>query len=203
MQEPTSRTLLLQLAQGSDSAWKRFFDTYKVLVYMRGHAWHLNNSDVEDLLITVMQKFFDKSKDYQYDRSKGRFRDYFARMIRNAAVDMFRSRGRNAEVTLGEKSAEIFDSIPADASADMESVRRDFQARIAAKAIQQVKSRVSVKAFQCWSMYYQDGLRPKEIAAFLGLDEKTVYYHKNVVAKELAALSAQLQENEDSEALLQ
>jgi len=195
--DKTSRTLLGQLAQGNDSAWKRFFDTYKVLVYMRGRAWHLNDCDIEDLLITVMQKFSDRQGSFHYDPSTGRFRDYFARLVRNAAVDMLRSRGRHAELTLDDKASELLNNLPADEESDKASLRRDFQARIFAKALQEVKSKVSAKAFQCWTAYRMDHVPINTIAKFLDVHPKTVYYNCAVVWQELKRLAVKLAETED------
>ena len=194
--ENTSQTLLSQVALGDDSAWYRFFNTYKVLVYLRGRAWHFCEADIEDLLIKVMEKFHTLQGRLNYDPSKGRFRDYFSRIVHNAAADMMRARKSRPELPFDAdgNAAERLSDTAADRG---DSFQKDWQARIFAKAYEAVRAEVPVRALQCWTSVNMERVPAHKVAAFQGISLATVYNDCNLVWGKLKALAARLTETED------
>ena len=194
--ENTSRTLLSLVAQGDDSAWYRFFEQYKVLVYLRGRAWHFNDADTEDLLIKVMEKFHALQGRLGYDPAKGRFRDYFSRMVRNAAADMMRSRKSHPELPF-DSDNNAAERLPDSAADRGDSFQRDWQARIFAKAYEAVRQEVPGRALQCWTSVNMEHVPANKVAVFQGISLATVYNDCNLVWGKLKALAARLTELED------
>ncbi len=196
--ENTSKTLLSLVAQGDDSAWYRFFNTYKVLVYLRGRAWHFNETDIEDLLIKVMEKFHSLQGRLGYDPSKGRFRDYFSRIVHNAAADMMRARkGQESVFVDPSTNANVVEHIPESAVDRGDSFQRDWQARIFAKAYEEVRKAVDARALQCWTSVNMEHVPAHKVAVFQGISLATVYNDCNLVWGKLKALAAKLAETED------
>ena len=194
--ENTSQTLLSKVALGDDSAWFRFFDTYKVLVYLRGRAWHLCDADIEDLLIKVMEKFHALQGRLGYDPAKGRFRDYFSRMVRNAAADMMRARKSRPEIPF-DTDGNAAERLPDTAADRGDSFQRDWQARIFAKAYEEARKEVPTRALQCWTSVNMERVPARKVAAFQGISLATVYNDCNLVWSKLQELAARLAETED------
>jgi len=194
--ENTSQTLLSQVALGDDGAWYRFFDRYKVLVYLRGRAWHFSDADIEDLLIKVMEKFHALKGHLGYDPAKGRFRDYFSGMVRNAAADMMRARKRRPEIPF-DADGNAIERLPDTAADRGDSFQKDWQARIFAKAYEEARKELPARAIQCWTSVNMERVPAHKVAVFQGISLATVYNDCNLVWGKLKALAARLTETED------
>ena len=65
--ENTSLTMLSGVRRGDDNAWKRFYDTYKVLVFMRGKALGFSPADIDEYVARVRP--LDRAGAYDIDES--------------------------------------------------------------------------------------------------------------------------------------
>ena len=89
----TTRDNLLSAVQhGDEIAWTEFYCMYKPLILLRGDDFRLNNTEKEELVQLVMLSFFKTSRTFQYDKSRGRSRDYLKCVIQNKACDLMRKR---------------------------------------------------------------------------------------------------------------
>lgn len=176
--EMTSPTLLDGIRQGENQAWQRFYDTYKVLVYMRARAWHFSAADTDDLLMKVMEGFFDKQRNFTYDPSKGRFRDYFSRTVRNAAADMLRAMKRRAADSLdaGEKSIDI----PAPELSEREEAEQ-WESLVFGKALEAVRQEAPPLSMQCWLSCRLHNVNARKVAELNRISLASVYnYCKDI-----------------------
>ena len=191
--EMTSPTLLEGIRQGDDHAWQRFYDTYKVLVYMRAKAWHFSAADTDDLLMKVMEGFFDKQHKFTYDRSKGRFRDYFSRIIRNAAADMCRANKRRAAESLDAGESTIDVPVP-DISPEEE--KEQWESLVFGKALEAVRSEAPPLSMQCWLSCRLNNVNAKKVAAFNRISLASVYNYCKDIDNRIKIKARQLFENE-------
>ncbi len=192
--ENTSLTMLSGVRRGDDSAWKRFYDTYKVLVFMRGKALGFSPADIDDLLMKVMERFFSQQGKFTYDPAKGRFRDFFSRIVRNLAYDMLRAR-RRQPATVSIDAPENPIDIP-DKSSE-EAARHEWQSRIYAKAFDLVRAEMPPRAVQCWTACRVQGTNARDVARFHGVSLATVYNDCQAVWEQLKLRVRQLTEEED------
>ena len=71
-----------------DEAWREFESRYGDLIirYCRSHR--LQHSDAEDVRQLLMLNLSSALRSFQYDRTKGRFRSYLGRAVRNAVFQI-------------------------------------------------------------------------------------------------------------------
>jgi len=80
----TQHTLIARLRDPSDeAAWSRFENGYRELVVRFAMRQGLQQSDAEDVAQSVFQSLLSAMKGFTLDKSKGRFRDYLFRAVRN------------------------------------------------------------------------------------------------------------------------
>ena len=79
----TRKSLLSKIKQGDEISWEEFYASYRPLILLRAGDLGLTQTEKDDLVQIVMSEFFKGSRDFQYDRGKGRFRDYLKSIINN------------------------------------------------------------------------------------------------------------------------
>lgn len=85
----TQPSLLSRVRDPADhAAWREFETKYRELIlrYCRGRG--LQATDAEDVLQGTLLKLMRSMQGFVYDPSRGRFRDYLYRVVRNAVVDL-------------------------------------------------------------------------------------------------------------------
>jgi len=76
---------------GDQDAWSWFDERYKDLILRYCRRKGLQPSDAEDVRQIVLLNLARGLGSFQYDRSRGRFRDYLGLVVRNAIHRLFRS----------------------------------------------------------------------------------------------------------------
>lgn len=188
--ETTSMTMLDGVRHGNEQAWQRFFDTYKTLVYMRGKSLNFSEADIEDLLMRVMKAFFDPQKKFTYDASKGRFRNYFSRVVRNAATDMYRSKRRHTAMSLdaGEKPIDL-----PDPNQDWDAQEeREWRSLLFGKALAEVRANAPLERFQCWHSCRINNVNARIVAREQGLSLATIYNYCNDIDRRIQEAARRL-----------
>ncbi|MCE2884733.1 MAG: sigma-70 family RNA polymerase sigma factor [Planctomycetaceae bacterium] len=90
----TQLTLIARLRDPSDeAAWARFEANYRELVVRFSMKQGLQQSDAEDVAQAVFQSLLGAMRGFELDASRGRFRDYLFRAVRN---EIHRLRARAA-----------------------------------------------------------------------------------------------------------
>jgi len=91
----TRQTLLMKLKdQRDDQAWNDFYETY--YRYIRAILWNMNmaEADANDILQSVMLKIWNKLPEFDYEKSKGKFRNWISIITANTAKNYIRSENR-------------------------------------------------------------------------------------------------------------
>lgn len=82
--EATSASLLSRVRDGSDGvAWREFDLKYRELIVRFCRKRGLQQADAEDVAQSVLANLSRSLRAFEYDPSKGRFRDYLYRCTRN------------------------------------------------------------------------------------------------------------------------
>ena len=149
----------------------------------------MNPTEKEELVQLVMLSFFHTSRTFRYDRSKGRFRDYLKRVIRNKACDLMRKRQDNT--VSAERPEELLARIPAEAEDRWD---REWRELVLKQAFEELKLRCNPTTLQSYDLFVLQDLPAKEVAKLLSIKPNAVYQHKARVEEMLREIVGELDE---------
>ena len=182
----TRGSLLAAVKKGDEISWEKFYDMYKPLILLKGSDLQLNQTEKEELVQLVMLSFFNTSKTFRYDQSKGRFRDYFKRVIHNKACDLMRKRN-DGEVSV-EEIPQTVEKLLAEGEDRWEE---EWKNHILNQALEDLRCAVSPLVYQAFYMLTLENMSGKEVAETLGISANAVYVYKHEAQKKLKALVAE------------
>lgn len=185
----TRGSLLSAVRRGDEIGWDEFDTMYKPLILLRGGDLRLNQTEKEELIQLVMLSFFNTSKTFHYDKSKGRFRDYLKRVIQNKACDLMRKR-RDAEVSM-EDTLPTVEQMFAEGEDRWE---QEWQETTANQAFEELKLRCDPTTLQSYDLFVRQNLPAKEVANLLSIKANAVYQHKSRVEEMLREIVKELDE---------
>ena len=177
MSYTTEPSIFSRLRSGDEITWDHFYKTYRALVILRGRDLGLADVDLDELLSRVMLKFFQHQSTFHYDRSKGRFRDYFRTIVTHAALDILRERKvRDASPIDDFQLSELPQSDELNVSFD-----REWHAHIFQQALQEARVSLPPRAVQAFILCRLQEVPSHEVARLQSVGKSTVYNDCNVV----------------------
>ena len=185
----TRGSLLSAVRRGDEVGWQEFYDMYKPLILLRGGDLRLTRTEKEELVQLVMLSFFQSSRTFRYDKSKGRFRDYLRRVIHNKACDLMRRR-QDGTVSADGLETELAE-IPAEAEDRWET---EYRETVLKQAFDELKLRCDPTTLQSYDLFVRQELPAGEVAAMLGIRPNAVYQHKSRVENMLRQIVKELDE---------
>ncbi len=186
----TKKSLLFKIKEGNDDiSWGVFFTTYRPLIWMMGSRFNFSAEEKENLVQEVMRDFFNAQSHFIYDRSKGRFRDYFRKIIKSRILQMkAKERRRN------ERPAPLLGDWPDEAPPELERLwEEEWRMHVLKEARQEIRGVLSPKMIQVFEMWHFQELDPKTIAKDFGISLTTVYNYRNTVLDALRSAVAALE----------
>ena len=178
----TSYSLLERAINLDDQeAWNHLLDQYKAFVYFLLHKLNIHEKNADDLAQIVMIDLAQKIN--TYDRSKGRFRNWFGTLIRNRALESYRkASAENRKIDNYTASLSYFaDHSPNEIDHTIEKEWKDY---ITMQAFEKLESSFHPKTIQSFKMELQ-GMSATEISKELDISINTVYSYKRRVKKSL------------------
>lgn len=132
-------------------------------------------ADAEDLTARVFVAFVERLRDY--DRGRGSVRGWLLAIARNAIIDHFR------RVRPTATAGELLDALPCDAAGPLDGLlEREQLDQLAA-----IVRGLDPEARELLSLRFADGLRHREVAAILGLQEAAVKQRVSRILRDLRA----------------
>jgi RNA polymerase sigma factor (sigma-70 family) len=169
-----TQSVVLRRAKAGDA--DEFAAVYAPLVLAMVRASGVDRSNDEDVMQQVLLEVLRKLPTFEYDRTKGSFRGFLKKMVRERALDVKRRRRPVGEVD--ETIAE-----PSDAIAEWcEDQWR--QAHLEA-ALDRVRKEVQPTTFQAFDLLVIQELPVEQVAAMLGQTPNHVCQSKLRVARRL------------------
>lgn len=182
----TKKSLLEAIRSGDEISWLEFYETYRPLIVVRGRDYYLNSAEIDELVQCVMLRFFDRSRTFVYDRSKGKFRDYLGTIIYRCALNIIRGRRKNE---IGYEELELMDETDA-----RERWLEEWRQHTLFQAMTLLKLQVGESTFQAFELYAVKGEPPARVAKFLNVSVSAVYVAKHRAVIKLRKIVRQLQE---------
>ncbi|MFO7781044.1 MAG: sigma-70 family RNA polymerase sigma factor [Spirochaetia bacterium] len=165
---PEREQELLKQAQGDPNAFQALYDHYfpRVYAYVSYRVGRVK--DTEDIVADTFLTVVDNLNGFEW-RGEGSFAAWLFRIARNRVSDFYR-RGRGSEETIPLEDLPDLASgalLPADVLAQKEKFA----------CLRRLIGTLSPRRQEVITLRFFGGLRNKEIAALLDLDERTVASH--------------------------
>lgn len=179
MVEQTPVSLLQRLRDPANrDSWSEFVELYEPLLFNYIRKRGLRDHDAEDVVQGIFISLLRKLPQFQFDRSKGRFRTWLWQVAHNAIVDWARARRRLQKAE--EQRRQVREEIPISDD-DWDVMHRQ---RIAQFVIDRVRAQTAPKTWACFEQHLIEGRSGADVGAELGLPANTVYvYAARVLAR--------------------
>jgi len=155
------------MREGDERAWFVFRDFYSPLIATRGRDYRLTADEIEQLIQNVLLVVFKEHVLTNYDKSRGRFRDYLRTITSRQAARLIAQRSDEMRVGLDED--DIVDSGP---DPKWEAEWREF---LSQKALDELKATTDTKTYMAFELHGVHGRPAAEVARLLGISENQVY----------------------------
>lgn len=173
----TRASLLVRLADPADrAAWEEFLTVYGPLVHAAIRRRGFDHPDADDLTQKVFARVFRGLRTFEYDRRRGRFRDWLGAILRHEVIREFRTRSRQPASLL---PPDELDSLSDDA-VDPEWADA-FQVHLYQVALARCRGRFQPQTWAAFEQVWVAGRAPSDVAQELGLPVETVYVAKSRV----------------------
>lgn len=194
----TRASLLVQLRDGANhGAWQEFMKLYGPVVYGFARKRGLQDADAADLMQDVMRSVATSIGRLDYDRSQGTFRGWLFTITRNRVFNFLSAR-RNRPQGSGDTGVnQMLDAHPASSDgADMWEV--EYQRRLAALAMERVKSEFQENTWQAFWQTAVEGIGAAEVSSKLGMSTGAIYVAKSRVLARLKEEVEAMQRQEEN-----
>lgn len=186
----TRATLLEQLRDGANVlAWDEFFSCYWPMIY--GFARHRGCSEhtAEEIVQDVMLKVFQQRDVYQYDPTRGRFRDWLGVVVRNNVAEHRRRPANRIEARGGDSDVGRFDV--ADDHEDATSAwEAAFENNLLVALLDAVRREISPRTYLAFELIALQDLSGHAAARLTGQSRNAVYKAHKRVLERLVELGA-------------
>ena len=189
MNEKTRATLLNRLRDGADAlAWDEFFDRYWPLIYSFARYRGCSDHTAEEVVQDVMLKVFQQRDVFQYDPTRGRFRDWLGTVVRNQVAefrrrpsDRVRGQGGNGDTTPPEPGKQHNDPQSAWEAA--------FERSLLVILLDVVRREMNPRTYLAFELFVLEDLPVAEVAQSTGVTRSAVYKTRRRVFKRLRELA--------------
>lgn len=176
--DQTRQSLLLRLAQCSDSAWEEFVSVYEQSIYRFCRSVGLQDAEALDATQNVLLAVYKKIDQWNHDPTKGKFRGWLLRVARNIAVDEVRRRKRGAVATGDSSVHRLLDNVSKVYESESTAFAVEYRKALFHWAAQRVKPEVKESTWRAFWLAAVNGESPEQIAKRLEMSIGAVYTAK-------------------------
>ena len=181
----TRASLLVQIRDGANhTAWQEFIKLYGPVVYGFARKRGLQDADAADLMQEVMRSVSSAIGKLDYDRNQGTFRGWLFTITRNKIFNFLSARRVRPQSSGDSTTNRLLESHP-DASEGSDEWELEYQRRIAAIAMERVKSEFQENTWRAFWLTAVEGLAAAEVAKEVGLSPGAIYVAKSRVLARL------------------
>jgi RNA polymerase sigma-70 factor (ECF subfamily) len=193
--QSTRASLLLRLRDPrNEEAWEQFVEIYSPIVYgfCRNQFYQnqrLQEADAADVTQEVMRAVARAMERFEYDRQRGKFRNWLLTVTRSKLSNFFRSRQRQQEPHGNTSIQDLMDREPS--ASEQSSWDTEYHGRLFHWAAEQLKPTIQESTWQAFWRTTMGEEDAAKVAAELKLTVGAVYVAKSRV---LARLKQKIQE---------
>lgn len=178
----TRLSLILRLPDKGDlEAWEQFLELYRPIVFRVARSRGLQSADAEELTQDVMMSVARSVQNWDPDRSKGRFRDWLFKIVRNWIIK-YLTRRKHKILGTGDSGFPRFIEEHYVQDDDLEQIiELEYQREVFRWAAKQVQQQVRPETWQAFWLTSMLGLSTEEVAAKLNLSTGAVHIARSRV----------------------
>ena len=193
----TRASLLVQIRDGANhAAWQEFVKLYGPVVYGFARKRGLQDADAADLMQDVMRSISSAIARLDYNRAQGTFRGWLFTMTRNKVYNFLSARRIRPQAS-GDSTTNNMLSAHPEAEDGLDAWEMEYQRRLAALAMEQIKGEFQEKTWRAFWMAAVEGVAAGEVATQVGLSSGAVYVAKSRVLARLKEAVETMQRQED------
>lgn len=186
----TRETLLMKLRdQQNEFAWSEFFEIYNGFIFAILIKMSVPAKDQEDLVQDILLKAWKNLPKFQYERNRGKFRNWLGIIVKNTARSYYRKMN-NSTKNLDKIESDEEESAAIDAISE-----KEWKLFIANKAWENIKTSLSENVIECFELI-SEGLELQEVAKRCDIPYNTVCVYKrrivNKISREINRLDEDL-----------
>jgi RNA polymerase sigma factor (sigma-70 family) len=182
----TRPSLLARIKDTGDrQAWAEFVDIYAPLIYGYALKHGLQDADAADLTQEVLRAVARSAARLNYDPTRGTFRGWLFRVVRNELADFGAARRRHRPGSGDTAVKRRLEEEPAPSEDEVAAWEREYERQLFALACEQVRRDFQESTWQAFWLTAIVGKSGKEVAGVLGLTTAAVYLAKRRVTERL------------------
>lgn len=158
-----------------DGAWDVFCDVYSPLLYDYCRKRGLQSNDAADVVQETLLRVAKAILKFEYDRSRGRFRDWLYTILHN---EIRRMAGRR-------KPTQELKTIDGDAVRQDRLWNEHFYESILKSALERIRPRFETDTWDAFTRVWQMDVSASEVAKLMDRSIDFVYLSKSRVLKRL------------------
>jgi RNA polymerase sigma factor (sigma-70 family) len=187
---PTRSSLLSRLKNASDAvSWQAFVDNYGRLIYKVCLRAGLQRQEAEEVVQETVAAVALQMPKFSYDRSKGSFKGWLARVTRNHIADFLTKKTRETarRVEISEARAEGLtetEEVTRGIGHDLDDVwESEWREHLLDRALRRVQEIVSARNIQIFQLSTVQGWSTERIAAALCVSRARIYLARHRVGR--------------------
>ncbi|MCC6320278.1 MAG: sigma-70 family RNA polymerase sigma factor [Phycisphaerales bacterium] len=187
---PTTTTQLLNDLRdtANQQAWYVFDQRYKPIIHAVAMRLGLRAEDAADVAQQTITDFLRDYRRGQYDRGKGRLRDWLRGIARNRAIDVLRADGRGRAKTAGDDIEHLAEDGQVNAIWEQEE-----KAAIVAAAMEELRAGdTSANVIKAFELGFLRKMPVEQVAVECGMSIDSVHQSRTRVVKRLNAIVKRL-----------
>ena len=177
--------MLQQMREGNEQSWIAFKEFYKPLIARSGKDYRLRPLEIDALVQDVLLACYQEHVLDNYDRTKGRFRDYLRTITRRIALRILAARPTANGLVPGDDLS--------DEEAEEDKANAAWQEFLMDKALQELKETMDTLKYMAFEMYELQGNDAATVAQRLGIPPAQVYVIRSRAVKKLQEIIARLE----------
>jgi RNA polymerase sigma factor (sigma-70 family) len=178
----TRPSLLARIKNTGDrQAWSEFVDVYAPMIYGFALKQGLQDADAADLTQEVLGAVARSAARFDYDPSRGRFRGWLFRMVRNELCDFGVARRRHPPGSGDTDMKRVLEAQPAPSADEVATWEKEYERQLFALACEQVRRDFQESTWQAFWLTAIQGKSGKVVAGVLGMTTAAVYLAKRRV----------------------
>ena len=169
----TTRSSVLKAVANTENeaAWSRFFDLYAGFVNSIARSKGLSADDADDVVQVVFGDLARKLPEFEYDRTKGKFRSYLVGLVNWRVMDRLKSGKRDADLK-AKLREEAKSSVGRD---DDGFAEREWQAAAMEAALRRMKSEVRPEHYAAFVASAVEGQDTETVMKLHGISRDNLY----------------------------